>query len=212
MQPDALRAEDREPQLGPLPDVGCGQSARRHDSPDRIHAALPQHRKKPFPGTNSIPWIFAAKTTASGLIALLVAFTFNLDQPYWALLTIFIVSQPLQSGQVLAKSLYRIIGTVIGAGVALLLVALFAQERVLFLGALALWIVLCAFGSQYARNFAAYSFVLSGYTVAIVGIPGALEAGNALYIPTGRGTEVCPGIIVANTGNHIIPPSSLRPP
>jgi uncharacterized membrane protein YccC len=36
-----------------------------------------------------------------------------------------------------------------------------------------LWIGLCAFGSQYARNFAAYSFVLSGYTVAIVGIPGA---------------------------------------
>jgi hypothetical protein len=27
--------------------------------------------------------IFAAKTTASGLIALLVAFTFNLDEPYW---------------------------------------------------------------------------------------------------------------------------------
>ena len=38
------------------------------------------------------------------------AFTFNLDEPYWALLTVFIVSQPLQSGQVLAKSLYRIIG------------------------------------------------------------------------------------------------------
>jgi uncharacterized membrane protein YccC len=110
---------------------------------------------------------------------LLVSFTFNLDQPYWALLTVFIVSQPQQSGQVLAKSFYRIIGTVIGAAVALFLVALCAQERVLFLGGLALWIGLCTFGSQYARNWAAYSFVLSGYTVAIVGIPGALDAGNA---------------------------------
>jgi uncharacterized membrane protein YccC len=134
-----------------------------------------------------------------------------LTNPYWALLTVFIVSQPLQSGPVLAKSLYRIIGTVIGAGVALLLVALFAQERVLFLGALALWIGLCAFGSQYARNFAAYSFVLSGYTVAIVGIPGALEAGNAFYIATGRVAEVCLGIIVAATVNHIILPSPLGP-
>jgi uncharacterized membrane protein YccC len=34
--------------------------------------------------------IFAAKTTASGLIALFVAFTFNLDQPQWALLAVFI--------------------------------------------------------------------------------------------------------------------------
>jgi Fusaric acid resistance protein family len=110
MQADARRAEDPESQLGPLPDVVRRQCARRYHRPDSIHAALYPHRKKPFPGTNSIRWIFAAKTTASGLIALLVAFTFNLDEPYWALLTVFIVSQPLQSGQVLAKSLYRIIG------------------------------------------------------------------------------------------------------
>jgi uncharacterized membrane protein YccC len=152
--------------------------------------------------------IFAAKTTASGLIALLVAFTFNLDQPYWALLTVFIVSQP-QSGLVLAKSFYRIIGTVIGASVALVLVALFAQERILFLGSLALWIGLCTFGSQYARNFAAYSFVLSGYTVAIVGVPGALDAGNAFYIAVGRVTEISLGIIVAATISHIVLPTSL---
>ena len=148
---------------------------------------------------------FAAKTTASGLIALLIAFTFNLDQPQWALLTVFIVSQP-QSGLVLAKSFYRIIGTLIGVAVALLLVALFAQERVLFLGVLTLWIGVCTFGSQYARNFAAYSFVLSGYTAAIVGIPAALEANNAFFIATARVTEICLGIIVAaaqSLGDHL---------
>jgi uncharacterized membrane protein YccC len=75
----------------------------------------------------------------------------------------------------LVKSVYRIIGILIGAGVALLFVALFAQERVPFLGALALWIGLCIFGFQYAKNFTAYSFVLSGYTAVIVGIPGALD-------------------------------------
>ncbi len=152
--------------------------------------------------------IFAAKTTASALIALLVAFTFNLDQPQWALLTVFVVAQP-QSGLVLAKSFYRIVGTLLGAAVALLFVALFAQERVLFLGALALWIGLCTFGSQYARNFAAYTFVLSGYTVAIVGIPAALEAGNAFYIATARVTEISLGIIVTATVSHIVLPSSL---
>ena len=154
--------------------------------------------------------IFAAKTTASGLIALLVAFTFNLDEPYWALLTVFIVAQPRQSGQVFAKSFYRMVGTVIGAAVALLFVGLFAQERVLFLGGLAIWIGVCAFGSQCARNFAAYSFILSGYTVAIVGIPGALDAGNAFYIATGRVTEACLGIIAAATVNRIVLPSSLE--
>ena len=51
--------------------------------------------------------ILAAKTTASGLIGLLIAFTFNLDQTQWALLTVVIVSQARQSGPVLAKSFYR---------------------------------------------------------------------------------------------------------
>jgi len=152
--------------------------------------------------------IFAAKTTAAGLIALLIAFTFNLDQPQWALLTIFIVSQPELSGPVFAKAFYRIIGTVIGAAIALLLVSLFAQERVLFLGALALWIGSCTFGSQFARNFTAYSFVLSGYTAAILGIPAALEPDAAFYIASARITEVCLGIIVAAAVNRIVLPGS----
>jgi len=152
--------------------------------------------------------IFAAKTTASGLIALLIAFTFNLDQPQWALLTVFIVSQAQQSGPVLAKSFYRVVGTLIGAAVALLFVALFAQERVLFLGVLALWIGVCTLGSQYARNFPAYAFVLSGYPAAIIGVPGALDANNAFYIATARVTEICLGIMIAAAVNRIVLPNS----
>src|SRR3984893_12428400 len=162
-------------------DTRCGPPTTRVErGPDASSGAGSNtDPAKPLFGPRGMPWIFAAKTTAAGLLALLVAFTFNLDQPQWALLTVFIVAQP-QSGLVLAKSFYQIIRTVMGAVVALVFVALFAQERLLFLGALALWIGLCTFGSQYARNFAAYSFVLSGYTVAIVGIPGALDAGNAV--------------------------------
>ena len=159
-----------------------------------------------------VPWLFAAKTTAAGLLVLLIAFTFNLDDPQWGLLTVFIVAQPQKDGLVLAKSFYRMIGTCIGAAGALLLVGLFAQERVLFLGALAIWVGLCTFGSQYARNWAAYAFVLSGYTVAIVGIPGALDPGNAFYIAVARVTEISLGIMVTATVSHIVLPMSLATP
>jgi len=116
----------------PAADAQLGSPAPRSE-------AGPDATAKPVIGSRWIPSIFAAKTTASGLLALLVAFTFNLDQPKWALLTVFIVAQP-QSGLVLAKSFYRIIGTVVGAAGALVLVSLFAQERVLFLGTLAIWL------------------------------------------------------------------------
>jgi uncharacterized membrane protein YccC len=144
----------------------------------------------------------------SALLALLIAFTFNLDQPKWAMLSVFIVAQP-RSGLVLAKSCYRIIGTLVGALIALLLVALFAQERVLFLGTLAMWIGLCTFASQYARNFSAYGFVLSGYTAAIVGIPGALDPVNAFYVAEARVTEISLGIIVTAAISHLIFPLSV---
>ena len=155
-----------------------------------------------------MPWIFAAKTTASALLALLIAFTFNLDQPKWCALTVFIVAQP-QSGLVLAKSFYRIIGNVIGAAIALLLVALFAQERVLFLGTLGIWIGICTFVSKYARNFASYGAVISGYTVAIVGVSGALAPSHAFYIATARVTEISLGIICTALINHLVLPVSL---
>jgi len=59
------------------------------------------------------------------------------------------------------------------------------------------------------RNFAAYSFVLSGYAAAIVGIPGALDAGQAFYVATARVTEISLGIIVTATVGHILLPNSL---
>ena len=155
-----------------------------------------------------IPWVFAVKTTASGLIALLIAFAFDLDQPKWSLLTVFIVAQP-QSGLVLAKSFYRIIGTVVGASVALLLISLCAQERVLFLGALAIWIALCTYASKKARNFSAYGFVLAGYTVVIVGITGAQDPGNAFFTAIARVTEISVGILSAALISRLVLPLSL---
>jgi len=183
--------------------------------PVQVDLAAPLSRAEPnlrtakaILGPKWIPLIFAAKTTASGLLALLVAFTFNLDQPKWALLTVFIVAQP-QSGLVLAKCFYRIIGTLVGAAGALVLVSLFAQERVLFLTALAIWIGLCTFASTHARNFTAYGFVLSGYTVAIVGISGALDPGNAFFIAEARVTEISLGIITTAAISYLILPVSL---
>jgi uncharacterized membrane protein YccC len=206
----AIRRESKAP-----PVVRPGERLRSRDTrrgkvrtgvkpPEATH----QNPAKPSTGHRWMASIFAAKTTASALLALLIAFTFDLDQPKWAALTVFIVAQP-QSGLVLAKSFYRIIGTVTGAAVALFLVSLFAQERVLFLGALAAWIGLCTYASRYARHFAAYGFVLSGYTVAIVGITGALDPANAFFVAEARVTEISLGIIVVGVISQLVLPVSL---
>src|SRR5262245_49526411 len=87
---------------------------------------------------------FAVKTFAASLLALSIAFWAGLDDPRWAFLTVFIVSQP-DSGYVLAKGFYRILGTIAGILVSIALVFGLAQYGELFVAALALWILFCNF-------------------------------------------------------------------
>ena len=117
--------------------------------------------------------VFALKTYAAAMLALFISFWAALDDPRWAFLTVFVVSQP-DSGVVLAKSYYRILGTLAGVIVTIALVFGVSQYGELFLASLAAWIAVCTFASQAARNFAAYGFQLAGYTVVIIGIPAAL--------------------------------------
>ena len=154
------------------------------------------------------PLIFAAKTFVAGLLALYVAFWLGLDEPRWALLTVYIVSQP-ESGLVLAKSFYRALGTAAGLLVSTLLVFAFAQYGQLFLPSLALWIGVCNFAARAARNFMSYGFLLAGYTAAIVGIPAALNPNQAYELVIARGTEVVIGIAFAALASQLLFPQEL---
>ena len=139
---------------------------------------------------------FAVKTYIASLLALYIAFWLGLDDPRWSFLTVFVVSQP-DSGLVLTKSFYRILGTIAGLFVTTALVFALAQYGELFVVAVAIWICFCSFAARTVRNFASYGFQLAGYTVAIVGIPAALQPDGAYPLVVARFTEIVLGIICA---------------
>jgi uncharacterized membrane protein YccC len=151
---------------------------------------------------------FSLKTYVAGLLALYLAFWLGLDEPRWALLTVYIVSQP-ESGLVLAKSFYRALGTAAGILVSALLVFTFAQYGELFLPSLALWTGICNFAARAVRNFTSYGFLLAGYTAAIVGIPAALNPNQAYTLVVARGTEVVIGIAFAALASQLLFPQEL---
>jgi uncharacterized membrane protein YccC len=153
---------------------------------------------------------FAVKTFAASMLALYIAFWAGLDDPRWSFLTVFIVSQP-DSGLVLAKSFYRILGTIAGVIVTIALVFGLAQYGELFVAALAVWIGLCNFAARAARNFGSYGFQLAGYTVAIVGIPAALAPSGAYDLIVARFTEISLGIICAALVSRLILVRELSP-
>jgi uncharacterized membrane protein YccC len=145
--------------------------------------------------------LFGMRIWASVSLALYVAYWLELDNPYWAGTSAAIVCQP-QLGASLRKGWFRMIGTVIGAAISVVLIACFPQDRILFLGCLTVWAAACAFAATLLRNFASYAAALAGYTVAIIagdllGSAGGVDANAAFLLAVTRASEICLGIICA---------------
>jgi uncharacterized membrane protein YccC len=177
-----------------------------------VHPEFSWLRKKPgwLDHQTAVGLTFAVKTFAASLLALYIAFWAGLDDPRWAFLTVYIVSQP-DSGLVLAKGFYRILGTIAGVLVSIALAFGLAQYGELFVAALALWLGLCNFAARAVRNFASYGFQLAGYTVAIVGIPAALNPSGAYDLVVARFSEIVLGIICAALVSRLILVHELSP-
>ena len=114
-------------------------------------------------------FLFGLRLWASVCLTYYVAFALQLSEPAWAATTAALVCQPVL-GASLRKSLFRMIGTVLGAIGIVILAALARQDRIGFLVGLALWCAVSAFVATLLRNFAAYAAALAGYTAAILAI------------------------------------------
>jgi len=155
---------------------------------------------------SSLPfWLFIAKTLTAALLSLWIAMRLELPQPRTAMTTVFIVMQPY-SGAVIAKSFYRIAGTVIGSLVSLLVVGLFSHEPTILLAATIVWIGICTAGATRNRNFRSYAFVLAGYTAALVAVPTITDPDSIFQGAVTRVNEVSLGVIVSTVISALVFP------
>ncbi|AEI01364.1 putative transmembrane protein [Afipia carboxidovorans OM5] len=150
--------------------------------------------------------VFSLKSFAAAVLALYISLRLDFSQPMWSVTTVYIVAQPL-AGMVLSKSVYRVLGTVIGAAASLAFVALFSNSPELFCLVLALWIGLGTTITIYLRDAPqAYVGMLSGYSAAIIGLPAALAPEVAFEYATSRCLEIMVGIGCATLMHHLIFP------
>ena len=144
--------------------------------------------------------LFGLRLWASVCLSFYVAFALELSEPSWAATTAALVCQPVL-GASLRKSMFRMIGTVVGAIAIVILAALFRQDRVGFLVGLTLWCAASAFVATILRNFATYAAALSGYTAAIIAIdvlgPVGSSNGIVFMFAIDRAIEICIGIVSA---------------
>ncbi len=149
--------------------------------------------------------IFSAKNFIASMLALYISLCLDFQRPAWAMATAYIIAHPL-SGALTSKAIYRVIGTLFGAAVAVLIVPRLVNAPLLMSGVLALWVGLCLYVSMLDRRPRSYIFMLAGYTAAIVGFASATEPLNVFDTALARCEEITVGILCATLVSHLVLP------
>lgn len=155
-------------------------------------------------------WAFALRVWIAMMLALAAAFWLQLDSASSAATCVAILAQP-KRGQALSKAVHRLLGTLIGAVVSIVVVALFGQDRVLLFVSFTVWLGLCVFVAQFLQDTRAYGAMLSGYTVAIIALGQIDQPQGAFDAAVSRVAVIVLGIVAITFINDALAsPSTWR--
>lgn len=152
--------------------------------------------------------VFSLNCFAAAMLALFISFSLGLERPFWAMATVYITSQPL-SGAVRSKAVFRLVGTVVGGLVTVLLVPTLVNAPVLLSIALALWVAGCQFVSLLDPTPRSYVFMLAGYTAALIGFPSVLHPEAIFDTAVLRVQEIGIGVLCAAMIHSVVWPRSV---
>ncbi|RZT42165.1 FUSC family protein [Cupriavidus agavae] len=155
-------------------------------------------------------WLFSLKAFAAAMLALYIALSFGLPRPFWAMATVYFVSNPL-TGATRSKAAYRVAGTVLGASAAVLTVPQLVNMPIVLTGAIALWIVGLVYLSLLQRSPRSYVFLLAAYTLPIVALPAVMHPGEIFDIAVARVEEIGIGIVCAALVHAVVFPARVAP-
>jgi uncharacterized membrane protein YccC len=155
-------------------------------------------------------WLFSVKTFAAAMLALYLALALDLPRPYWAIASVYIVSNPFV-GATRSKAMYRALGTAIGAAGAVLLVPPFVESPYLFSVIVALWTGTLLYLAISERTARSYVFLLAGYTLPLIALPSVNDPTAVFELAISRTEEIVLGIVCASVVGSTLFPTRLAP-
>jgi uncharacterized membrane protein YccC len=158
------------------------------------------------PGFRAV--VFSINCFIATMLALWTAFRLDLKNPWWAMLTVYITSQPI-TGALRAKAVYRLLGTLIGAVAMVAIVPNLVDAPELTTAAISLWVAFCLYISLLDRTPRAYTLALSGYTAALIGFPSVLNPDGVFDTAIARAEEIMLGTVCAALMHSLIFPLSV---
>lgn len=166
---------------------------------------------------NALRWpeprdfLFSTKAFFAAAVALLIGFSQDLQNPYWAVLTVYVVLMPPESGAMRSKALFRLIGTVTGGMLALALTAKFGDQLGVLITVIISVIGISMFLRQIDRTPMNYLWVAVGVTVGVIGLTNLMQPLEMFSYATARMGEISLGILVIAAIDSLISPRALTP-
>lgn len=148
---------------------------------------------------------FSVRTAGAAILALAIAYWFELGDPQWATMTVYLLAQPTV-GAALAKGAWRAVGTLAGGMSGLVLVGLFSEAPELLVAATVLAIGASFYAGARLRNYSAYGVLLAGYTVLLVACEGSSRPLAAWSIASDRTLEILIGIACSTAASVVVFP------
>ncbi|MBE7211418.1 MAG: FUSC family protein [Gluconacetobacter diazotrophicus] len=137
------------------------------------------------------------------VMAFFLAMELEFATPEWAGWTVLSVSLSTRSSS-LQKSLWRVIGSVVGAAAAVATIAVFAQSALALDVAIAAWLGLAAALSSVERGQRSYGFALIGFTVPIVALGVVQQPGRVFPVALDRLSTILLGIACAHASSVLV--------
>ncbi len=153
-------------------------------------------------------FLFSTNSFIAAMLALYVSVALGFERPFWAMATVYIVSQPL-AGTVRSKAVFRFGGTVIGAIATVIIVPPLANAPILLTLAMACWVCGCQFLSLLDRTPRSYLFMLAGYTAAIIGFPSVDHPDLVFNVAILRAQEIGVGVACATLVHTLVFPRNV---
>lgn len=152
--------------------------------------------------------VFSLKCLLAAALAFYLALIFQFPKPFWAVMTAYIVANPL-SGAVHSKAVFRLSGTVAGGAVAVLLLPNLRSSPELLTLALAAWLGLCIYLAVLDRTPRAYMYLLAGFTAVLVGMP-IVDTPSAVFMTAvARVQEIALGFVCAGFVHSLVWPGTV---
>ena len=151
---------------------------------------------------------FSVESFAAAMLAYYLSLRIGLPKPYWAILTVYLVSQP-SAGASLGRGVYRLAGTLAGAVATVAIVPNFVNNPIICSVAIAGWIGLCLYFALLDRTPRAYAFVLAGYTASLIGFPSVFNPGAVFETASVRVQEISLGILCTILMHRFVLPKRM---